>query len=135
MGGLWSTCPRMGGIGMVLAMASLGLPGLGNFVGEFLVLLGTWQIHSGMAIAAAMGFVFSAAYSLVLMQKIFHGPLKVQGHISDFGFREMAIMGLIATGLIGLGVYPQPVLDAAKPAIQAIQIQLPTKTERVHVDF
>jgi len=75
MGGLWQRMPRLGGATLVLAMASLGLPGLANFVGEFLVLVGAWQVHPALAAAASLGLVFSVIYAMKLVEKIFHGPL------------------------------------------------------------
>jgi NADH-quinone oxidoreductase subunit M len=133
MGGLWGVCPRMGGVAMFLAMASLGLPGLGNFVGEFLILLGAWRINPGLTLVAAMGFVFSTVYSLTLIQKVFHGPQKHPWAIPDLGIREMVVMGLIMAGLVGMGVYPQPLLDAARPTIEAIQQRFPATTETTDV--
>ena len=64
MGGLWTVMPRMGGVGMFFAMASLGLPGLANFVGEFLVLLGAYRVSPVLTILATIGFVVSTIYSL-----------------------------------------------------------------------
>jgi NADH-quinone oxidoreductase subunit M len=73
MGGLWAAMPRMGGWALFFALASLGLPGLGSFVAEFLVLLGVYQVAPGMAIWATLGFVTSAIYSLWIVQRAFHG--------------------------------------------------------------
>ena len=73
MGGLWSSVPKMGGLAMVFALASLGLPGLGNFVGEFLVLIGVFQKNMAIASIAAIGLVAATIYSLRLIQKVFFG--------------------------------------------------------------
>jgi NADH-quinone oxidoreductase subunit M len=130
MGGLWASVPRMGGVGLFLALASLGLPGLGNFIGEFLVLAGTWRVSPVLTSIAAIGFILSAIYSLWFIQKVFHGPPVVSiveppqqeaRQISDLGIREMAVMCLIMAGLIWLGLYPQPILNSAKPTLDAIQ--------------
>jgi NADH-quinone oxidoreductase subunit M len=133
MGGLWATVPRMGGVAMFLALASLGLPGLGNFVGEFLVLLGAWQVSPALTVIASTGFIFSAIYSLWLIQKIFHGPAKQDMQIPDLGIREMAVMCLIMAGIILLGVYPQPMLDSAKPTLKAIQLKFVSAAEKTDV--
>ena len=138
MGGLWATVPRMGGVGMFLAMASLGLPGLGNFIGEFLVLIGTWQVSPVLAIIATLGFIFSTVYSLWLIQKVFHGPKQKDRAITDLSLREMAVMCLIMAGLIWLGLYPQPVLNTVKPSLEVIQhstissIEINTKTNVIN---
>ena len=74
MGGLWATAPRLSGAGLYFALASLGLPGLGDFIGEFLVLLGTYRAHPIVAIVAAIGVLAATFYALRLVQRAFHGP-------------------------------------------------------------
>jgi NADH-quinone oxidoreductase subunit M len=64
----------MGAAAMVLAMASLGLPGLGNFVAEFLVLAGAFRVAAPLAAVAALGAVFAVVYALRIAQRTFHGP-------------------------------------------------------------
>ena len=73
MGGLWQVAPRMGGTAMFFAMASLGLPGLGNFVAEFLILVGVWQVSHWAAVLGAVGLVFATVYALWMMQRAFQG--------------------------------------------------------------
>ena len=91
LGGLWSSMPRMGGVAMFLAAASLGLPGLANFVGEFLVLTGTFAVSPSLAAIAAVGFVLSSIYSLWLIYRIFQGPQRQTATAPDLGGRELAI--------------------------------------------
>ncbi|SEJ59499.1 NADH dehydrogenase subunit M [Dyadobacter sp. SG02] len=117
MGGLWGPMPQMGTIGLVFAMASLGLPGLGNFVAEFLILLGVFQAQAWITVAAATGLIFSAVYSLRIVGKIFLGPQKTREPVPDFSVREMLIMAALTVSVIWLGLFPQPVIDTAKPAI------------------
>lgn len=121
MGGLWSKVPRMGASGMMFALASLGLPGLGNFVGEFLVLLGVYQVSPVMAILAAIGFVVSTVYSLWMMQRVFFGRSRGDGVLRDYNFREGAIMGALVATIVWLGLHPQPVLNTARQALEALQ--------------
>jgi NADH-quinone oxidoreductase subunit M len=92
MGGLWTTMPRMGGVAMVLTMASLGLPGLGNFVGEFLVLLGAYKVSVPLAVIATVGLVFATVYSLWMMYQVFHGRPK--GTVPFSGFSEKGTVPL-----------------------------------------
>ena len=75
MGGLWALVPRFGGSTMILAMAALGLPALGNFVAEFLILLGTYRVSPPAAIIASVGLVLATVYSLWMIQRVFHGRL------------------------------------------------------------
>jgi NADH-quinone oxidoreductase subunit M len=123
MGGLWQQMPRMGAVTMFFVVASLGLPGLGNFVAEFLVLLGLFQVNPWITVLAALGLIVGAIYSLILMQRSFQGELnsKLKGHsLTDFASREMLTMAVMMVALIGLGLYPQPVLDMAQPVVDSL---------------
>ena len=123
MSGLWQQMPRMGAVAMFFVVASLGLPGLGNFVAEFLVLLGLFQVNAWITVVAATGLITGAAYSLLLMQRSFQGEVnkKWADHgLIDFGSREMLTMAVMMIALIVLGIYPQPVLDAAHPVLQSL---------------
>ncbi len=110
----------MGGVALFLALALLGLPGLANFVGEFLVLAGTFAVSPTLAVLGAVGFVLSAVYSLWLIYRVFHGAPRTHLVATDLGVREMAIFSLIIAGIVWLGVYPQPVLDTAKPQVESL---------------
>ncbi len=121
MGGLWTIVPRMGGVAMVFALASLGLPGMGNFVAEFLILLGTWQANVVLAIFATIGLVFATVYSLSVIQRAFHGPLVGKWVLPDLSVRDMAIMTAMIVGILWLGLYPQPVLGSAAPALHTLE--------------
>jgi NADH-quinone oxidoreductase subunit M len=111
MGGLWPVAPRLGGASMFFALASLGLPGMGNFVGEFMVVLGLWPAHPHLAVAASLGFVFSTAYALRMMQRIFFGENTGGWKVADLSMREMGIMCLMMVPLLWLGLCPQPLID------------------------
>jgi NADH-quinone oxidoreductase subunit M len=121
MNGLWSTAPRMGGASLTFALASMGLPGLGNFVGEFLVLLGTYQVNAPLAIVASLGLVVSTVYSLWVIQLAFHGPNKNDWKIPDLSYRELAMMVVLIVAIVWLGLAPQPVIDTAQPALNNLQ--------------
>ncbi len=129
MGGLWAELPRMGAFALFFAIASLGLPGLGNFVGEFLVLLGAFATSRPFAIVGALGLVAAVVYSLVLIQKSFQGDLRGEVRAPDFGRREMAYMAAMVVLLLWLGVRPQPVLDTAEPSIAALLGETPAIAE------
>lgn len=124
MGGLWPRIPRMGGIGMFFAIASLGLPGLSNFVGEFMSLLGTFHASMGFAAAATTGMIVAVVYSLLWMQRVFQGPPSAEFatlHISDFGARELGMMAAMIAITIWIGVYPQPFMDTLQPALSGMR--------------
>ena len=124
MGGLWEKVPRMGGAGMFLVLASLGLPGLGNFVAEFLVLAGTYQRSVLVAVLASLGFIVSMVYSLKIMQKVFFGKKEREWELPDLGAREVLVFALIAVLLLWLGLYPQLFLDTASGTIDRISVGL-----------
>ena len=110
----------MGGVGLVLAMASLGLPGLANFVGEFLILAGVFQVSPGLAAIAAVGLVVSVVYSLRIVQRVFHGPGPENGSaVADLTSREALVFGAGIALLVWIGLNPQPVLDLVQPVFQA----------------
>src|SRR3954468_3558911 len=104
MGGLWTSIPGMGAVAMLFTMASLGLPVLGNFVAEFLILMGTFLVNVPLTAIATLGLVFSALYSLRLVQKVFLGPLTVQTTTRDFSTREMIIMAAFTVSIVLLGL-------------------------------
>jgi NADH-quinone oxidoreductase subunit M len=120
LSGLWASMPRMGGVAMFLAVASLGLPGLANFVGEFLVLTGTFAVSPSLAAIGAVGFVLSSIYSLWLIYRLFQGPERRPEEAADLGGREMAIFGAIIAVIVWLGLYPQPVLNTSKPTVDSL---------------
>jgi NADH-quinone oxidoreductase subunit M len=125
MGGLWAAAPRLSGSALYFALASLGLPGLGDFIGEFLVLLGTYRAHLILAAVGAIGVLAATFYALRLVQRAFQGSNKNGWAISDLVPREGVIIALMAASLLWLGLYPRPVLDTFKPALRALGITAP----------
>lgn len=121
MGGLWDTAPRLGGISMLFALASLGLPGLGNFVGEFLVLLGAFQVNLTWTVLATLGFIGSTVYALYLIQRAFQGPNRNNWRLPDINPREAVIFASLVVIIVWMGLNPQPLINTAQPAIETIQ--------------
>jgi NADH-quinone oxidoreductase subunit M len=120
MGGFWKKVPFMGFIALVFAMASLGLPGLGNFIAEFLTLIGSWQANPTLTILATIGLVGATAYSLRIVQKIFLGPeAKLHHELPDLSIREKLILVPMTIVIILLGLFPQFVLNTAKAPINS----------------
>lgn len=120
MRGFWQQMPYMATIALIFSMASLGLPGLGNFVAEFLTLVGSWQSNPVLTIFATIGLVAATAYSLRIMQKIFYGPAVPASALTDLSIREKLIMVPLVVAIIWLGVFPQPVLDTTGPLVKNI---------------
>jgi NADH-quinone oxidoreductase subunit M len=121
LGGLWSQTPRLAAIGLFFAIASLGLPGLGNFVGEFLVLLGSYPVNRYFTVTAALGLILAVLYALIMVQKTFHGEPREPRQIPDFSHRDLSAMAAMIVLLVWLGLYPQPVFNLAQPALEGLQ--------------
>jgi NADH-quinone oxidoreductase subunit M len=123
MGGLWSRFPFLPPIALFFAAASLGLPGLANFVGEFLILLGTFPVDKWVTAFAATGLILAAVYSLMFIQRAFYGPVhgEEKEKLTDLNAREIVTMFSLMGLLVLFGLYPQPVLDLSKAPIQAVQ--------------
>ncbi len=117
MGGLWTLMPRMGAVTLFFAIASLGLPGLANFVAEFMILLGAYQVNVPLTVLAAIGLITAAVYALVLVQRAFQGGASREAPLRDYGARDMGTMGVMIVVLLWLGLYPQPLFDTAAPAL------------------
>lgn len=124
MGGFWALAPRLSAMALFFAAASLGLPGLGNFIGEFLVLLGTFQVNIALTVLAALVLILAPVYSLIIIQKTFHGPVDQTRQCADFGYRELVSLGVLVIGAVYLGLHPQPVLDITEPPLQQAMQQL-----------
>lgn len=121
MGGLWSKVPRMGVVGLFFALASLGLPGLGNFIAEFLILLGVSKVSMVMAAFAAIGFIMSTVYSLWMVWRIFFGEQPETWSISDYTAREMIPMAVLIVVIVWIGLFPQTVIDTARSGLINIE--------------
>ncbi|WP_316818212.1 NADH-quinone oxidoreductase subunit M [Pedobacter nyackensis] len=121
MGGLWLPMPRLGTTAILFAMASLGLPGLGNFVAEFLILLGTFKVNIWFTVFATIGLIFSAIYALRILQKVFLGQQKEGEPVKDLSWMEMTTMVVLTLSIIWLGLYPQLVINTSKPMIHKLE--------------
>lgn len=121
MGGLWRQVPRMGTMGLVFVMASMGLPGLGNFIAEILILIGSYQGNfKVLTIGATLVLVTATAYALRIMQKVFYEKERKVWVISDFGVREMIVMLSLTFVIIGLGWYPSSVFRVSETSVQKV---------------
>jgi NADH-quinone oxidoreductase subunit M len=119
LGGLQKTMPVLAVVFLVVAMSSIGLPGLNGFVGEFLILIGTFVTHRWWAVLATSGVVLSAVYLVWAYQRVFQGPVTNEANrkLPDIKVREMAIMAPLLVIIVFLGVYPRPVLDRIEPSV------------------
>ena len=118
MGGLAGRMPVLSGVFLVVALSSLALPGLNGFVGEFLVLVGTFVVSGPFAVIAAAGVVLSAIYLLWAYQRAMHGAPRDIPHAryGDLTAREYAALVPIVALILAIGVFPKPFLDRIEPA-------------------
>lgn len=121
MVGLWTTVPYLSGSALFFALASMGLPGLGDFVGEFLVLLGAYQLSVGITVMAALGILASTFYALRMVQRVFHGENTQRWEFPDLSSRETLMVAPMIVVLLWLGLYPQPILNTFAPAMSSLQ--------------
>jgi proton-translocating NADH-quinone oxidoreductase, chain M len=117
MGGLWEKAPVMGAIGLIFSMASLGLPGLGNFIAELLILIGAFKANILMSCLASLGLIAATIYSLRIVQKVFLGKANTDWKMNDLTLREKIVSASLVIAIVWLGLFPRPVLNTAKPAL------------------
>ena len=105
---------------MLFTMANVGLPGTSGFIGEFLTLMGVFQVNTWVAVVATTGVILSAVYALWLYRRVVMGDLIKESlkSITDMTTREKAIFAPLIFFTIFLGVYPAPVLDVIGPSVE-----------------
>ena len=125
-GGLAASAPIISGLFLFVALSSLGLPGLNGFVGEFLVLLGTFVRYRWWVVPAAFGIVLAAVYLLWAYRRVFHGPITDDANrdIEDLRWREAVMLAPLIGLIVALGVYPNPILKTMEPAAERVVQQL-----------
>src|SRR5688500_12801278 len=121
-GGIARVVPMFAAVLTLVSLSSIGLPGTNGFVGEFLVLVGSFRPFPIFTTIAATGVIFAAAYLLWAIQRILFNPLdkKENEHIPDLNWREVAIMAPLVAVIIWLGVYPAPVLRRMETASRGL---------------
>jgi NADH-quinone oxidoreductase subunit M len=120
--GLQKRAPVLAGIFMVCLLASIGVPGLNGFVGEFLILSGTFITHRWWAVAATAGVVVAAIYLLWAYQQVFHGTPtpREEAAFSEITWREGLMMAPLVAIIVFLGVFPGPVLSRITPSVDRV---------------
>jgi NADH-quinone oxidoreductase subunit M len=125
-GGVARSAPVIAGVFLFVALSSIGLPGLNGFVGEFLVLLGTFFGYRWWVVPAAFGIVLAAIYLLWAYKRVFHGAIthEANARFPDMRPREAVMLAPIVVLILFIGVYPKPFLDRIEPSAQKIVDQL-----------
>ncbi|HAR54215.1 MULTISPECIES: NADH-quinone oxidoreductase subunit M [Roseovarius] len=121
-GGLVNRMPAYALIFLLFTMANVGLPGTSGFIGEFLTILGVFQVNTWVALVAATGVILSAGYALWLYRRVVMGELIKESlkSISDMTTRERAIFAPLVVMTLLLGVYPSLVTDIIGPSVEAL---------------
>ena len=125
-GGVINTMPWFGAFFILFGMANSGLPGTSGFVGEFMVILASFQQHPLIAFFAATTLVIGAAYTLWLVKRVILGDV-ANAHVAelkDVSLREALVLGGFAACVLALGVYPKPLTDLMEPSIAQLAMQL-----------
>ena len=120
MGGLWSRLPWLPALSLFFAAASLGLPGTGNFIGEFVVLFGSFADSPWIVVTATFGLVLSSVYSLAMIHRAYFGPAKAEGVLNGLDAREVSMVLVLALLLVLLGVCPQQVFDTSHATMYGV---------------
>ncbi len=136
-GGIAKVMPIYAGFFLFIAFASIGLPGLNGFVGEFLVLVGSYLSLPVWAIIASAGVLLAAVYLLWAYERIFTGEIDKPENekLVDLDLREKGILAVLAALILFLGIYPKPALDRIEPAVNEILSRIEATTDYDVPDF
>ena len=128
-GGLWKVVPALSVLFLVVCLSSVGLPGLNGFVGEFLILLGTFRVDRLAAVLATSGIIFAAVYLLWMYQRVIFGVItkEVNRRLPDLSLREWTILLPILALIVWIGVYPASFTGMTEASVQALITQVQTK--------
>jgi NADH-quinone oxidoreductase subunit M len=130
-GGLAETMPVYAVLFVIAMLSSVGLPGLNGFIGEFLILSGTFQTHPRAAIIAATGVILAAIYLLWLIQRVFFGPLTNDDNrkVPEIAWNEVAAMVPLLVFIVWIGVHPNTFLRKMSPSVQQLLSQVHDRNE------
>jgi NADH-quinone oxidoreductase subunit M len=125
-GGVVNTMPKFAALAVFFALANAGLPGTSGFVGEFFVILGSFQADFWLAFLAATTLILGAAYTLWLVKRVIFGDVANDGvaSLTDIGAREGVILAILAIAVLLLGVWPAPLVGAMDATLSALLEQV-----------
>jgi len=128
--GLQKVAPIFAGVFTLVMLSSIGVPGLNGFVGEFLVLIGSFTTARWWTVVAASGVILAALYLLWAYQRVFHGePDDANKSFPELKIKEALVLAPFAAAIIFCGIYPKPMLDRIEPSVEALLVHVEAKTE------
>jgi NADH-quinone oxidoreductase subunit M len=135
-GGIAKVMPFFAFAFVVVALSSIGLPGTNGFVGEFLILIGTFRTHPIAAVLAATGVVFAAAYMLPMVQRVLYGPVDAveNQELEDISLRERVVLFPALVMIVLIGVYPGPFLDKTSASVNALLEQIEMRASQAPLE-
>mgnify|MGYP000070508074 CR=1 FL=1 len=127
-GGVVNKMPWFVFFAVLFAMANVGLPGTSGFVGEFMVIISSFKANLWYGTLAALTLVIGAAYTLWMVKRVFFGAVTNENveQLSDLNKREFAIMAVLAIAVVGLGVYPGPLMEVMHTSVENLLVQATT---------
>ena len=135
-GGIVSNMPKYATIFMILMLGSVGLPGTSGFVGEFLILLGTFQVDTLIAALSATGVILGAAYMLMLYKRVVFGPRENRDALAmpDLNKRELSLLIPLVALVLWLGVFPSDVMNKISPSVDKLIAEYNEKLEKAGIE-
>ena len=135
LGGLQKPAPILAAVFLAVVLSAIGLPGLNGFVGEFLVLVGTFITHRWWAVVGTTAIVSGAIYLLWAYQRVFHGPIRNEANenVRDISWAELAAVAPLLAGIVFLGIYPRPFLDRVTPSVDHLLAHVQAVDPGAHV--
>jgi NADH-quinone oxidoreductase subunit M len=136
LSGIQSAAPIFAGVFTVAMLSSIGVPGLNGFVGEFLVLIGSYETRRWWTVIAATGVILAALYLLWAYQRVFHGePTADDEKTADLTLKEGLVLAPFLAGIVFLGIYPKPLLERIEPAVNNLISHLEYHSDYVQPDL
>jgi NADH-quinone oxidoreductase subunit M len=130
-GGLARIVPVFTAAFLIATLSSIGLPGLNGFVGEFLILVGTFRVNMLYAVLATAGIILAAVYMLWMFQRVMFGPVTQEANrgLVDLTPREMAVLAPVLALIVWIGIYPQPFLRTTEAAVAQLLVRVQERKE------
>lgn len=133
-GGLAKKMPILATFFMIITLSSIGLPGLNGFIGEYLILLGTFLSNEKFAILATSGVILAAVYMLMMFQRVMFGKLDKEENkvLKDLSSREIAVLVPLVIFIVVIGVFPNLFLTKMEPSVNHLVQTVETKLSDIH---